>query len=325
MLISNKTVQHYPLDQPLHSRRFFAVHSTHGSLHIQQDALELLSATTLRHAEELQLKLLSLSPTVPQDFLFGLAMDHLFGENPQVHSIQIAPHRPVTRAEFYQTSLIWQKAKVSSPLPQESWTHTDGRSHPIRPRLTPGIQYRRYIPELKTHLSFRTIEIERDLDTFHQWHNQPRVADLWELNQSKGSLQKYLERGLNDSHQIPLILELNEESVGYFEVYWATEDRLGPYYDSDPYDRGFHFLIGEERFLGKERTAVALHAICHHLFLDEPRTSRIVAEPRADNQRVIKYVSVVPGWSFVKEFDFPHKRAALLECERHGFFAKAIL
>ncbi|MNP85895.1 N(6)-hydroxylysine O-acetyltransferase [compost metagenome] len=44
----------------------------------------------------------------------------------------------------------------------------------------------------------------------------------------------------------------------------------------------------------------------------------MVAEPRADNAKMIGYMESV-GFHKEKEFDFPHKRAALMLLERRAF------
>lgn len=232
-----------------------------------------------------------------------VALDYLFSHFPFLKNMTVTClDRPdgltLERQDSYQ-------------LP-DAWLAARGQRH--------GTLYRRYVPAIGGTLSFRVIDAARDLDTFHHWHNQPRVADLWELNQSKGDLHQYMERGLKDSHQIPLILEFNGQPVGYFEVYWAIDDRIAPYYECEQYDRGFHFLIGERSFLGRHKTDAAIGAVMHLIYLDEPRTQRIVAEPRADNKLVMKCAERVAGWRFIKEFDFPHKRAALLMANRSDFF-----
>ncbi len=123
----------------------------------------------------------------------------------------------------------------------------------------------------------------------------------------------------NDPHMIPTFVELDGVAVGYYEMYWTLEDRLGPYYPADAFDRGFHFLIGETSALGFQNTDAIVKSALHFLFLDDPRTRRVMAEPRHDNKKVLKYAES-SGWVKLKEFDFPHKRAALLECKRENFF-----
>lgn len=250
-----------------------------------------------------------------EDFDYSTAKD-LF-EN---YGLYLNQDRSLKREQYYQLPFFWSRKKRHEMLP-EIWTNTNETEHPIRPSYHDGSYYKRYIPEISKTLSFRKTDIQRDLDKFYEWHNKPRVYDLWELNFDKEKLKNYLIEKENDTHTLPLILEFDGIPVGYFEVYWVLEDRLAPYYACNPYDRGFHFLIGEEPYLGIENTGAVLKSISHFIFLDDPRTLKIAAEPRSDNQRVLKYVQMVAGWEFVKEFDFPHKRSALLMCHREKFFA----
>jgi hypothetical protein len=97
-----------------------------------------------------------------------------------------------------------------------------------------------------------------------------------------------------------------------------ASDNRPPIYDK--FDRGFHFLIGERKFLGIKNTDAVLKSVVHYLFLDDPRTLKIMAEPRSDNKKVLQYVDYFPVWRRIKEFDFPHKRAVLLECTRERLF-----
>lgn len=223
------------------------------------------------------------------------------------------------RKKFYQYPLLWHR-NASYEFSAEDWSYTQDRYHPKRPPAAEGVIYRRYIPALQKEISFALLDLETDLDIFWQWHNQHRIAKFWELKKPKDELREYLLTVFRDPHQIPVIAYIDNEAVGYFEVYWAYEDRLGPYYPAEPYDRGFHFLIGNPRFLGGLYTEQLLKAITHMIFLDEARTRRVMGEPRFDNQKVIRYLEVFPAWKKLKEFDFPHKRALLLECRREDFF-----
>jgi RimJ/RimL family protein N-acetyltransferase len=223
------------------------------------------------------------------------------------------------RCEFFQNPSLWHQTK-SYQIGVEKWSETKGQKHPIRPAARPGVVYKRYIPHLQKTVTFRLTNPEADLDVFHEWHNSFRVSFFWELNKPKEELKEYMLKGLQDPHQIPMFVELDGVPLGYYEMYWVAEDRLGPYYEVDAFDRGFHFLIGNKKFLGHSITDSVIKSGLHFLFLDDPRTRKIMAEPRSDNQKVLKYAEASIGWRKVKEFDFPHKRAALLECKREGFF-----
>jgi acetyl CoA:N6-hydroxylysine acetyl transferase len=220
---------------------------------------------------------------------------------------------------FWQQPRPWLVQSQSGVFPL-TYAFCQGRRHPLRPPKPDGIVYQRYIPWLERTLSFRTLDLHRDLKSFSRWMNDPVVATAW---REEGDLAKhcaYLQNVEADAHVIALIASLDDEAFGYFEVYWAKEDRIAPFYDVDDFDRGWHVLIGEPCFRGKPFVTAWLPSISHYLFLDDCRTQRIVIEPRADNYKMVRNLGKC-GYANLKEFDFPHKRAMLGMLLRERFFA----
>ncbi len=236
-----------------------------------------------------------------------------------------AEHAAVHRSVLRQLPLLWRNQASHVTYPELPTTiGPQDRLPPLRPPPPCGPMYRRWIAEIGMTLSFRPIDRRRDLDLFHSWMNEGRVAFFWELAKSREELDRYLAEQESDPHIFGVIGSLGGEPTGYFEFYWAKEDRLGPYYEPDDYDRGWHGLIGNGRHLGRPKTLAFFRSITHYLFLDEPRTRRIVGEPRASHQKMLSYCAHA-AYDKVKEFDFPHKRAALVCCERERFFREVPL
>jgi acetyl CoA:N6-hydroxylysine acetyl transferase len=223
-----------------------------------------------------------------------------------------------TRSTLFQRSEPWLLAPASAGYPLR-YTMSQGKRHPARPPIPAGVVYRRRVPEVDGVVTLRTVSIADDLDTIHRWMNDPRVAAFWELAGSRESHETYLATVLADRHVHPLIGCFDGNPFGYFEAYWAKEDRIAPFYDAGDYDRGIHMLVGERDYRGPHRVAAWLPSLVHYLFLDDPRTQYVVAEPRSDNARMIDYLARA-GFCKTKEFDFPHKRAALMMVSREVFF-----
>jgi acetyl CoA:N6-hydroxylysine acetyl transferase len=224
--------------------------------------------------------------------------------------------------------LFWQQARIwlASPQPYAfppSYILSQGRRHPLRPPKPIGTVYRRHIPWLDRTLSFRTVNIEHDLERFSRWMNDPIVAHAWREEGDLVKHQAYLEGIAADPHIIGLVGCFNDEAFSYFEVYWAREDRVAPFYDADDFDRGWHVLIGEPQFRGKPFVTAWMPSLSHYLFLDDCRTQRIVIEPRSDNYKMIRNLAKC-GYANLKEFDFPHKRAMLGMLLRERFFAERL-
>lgn len=231
--------------------------------------------------------------------------------------------RYVVYAElFWQQSRIWHTSPRSQPYPIYT-VFSQGRRHPLRPPKPQGTVYQRYITWLGRTLSFRTVDADADLKCFNRWMNDPVVAEFWQETGDFSKHRTYLEGIQADPHVINLISCLDDEPFGYFEIYWAKEDRIAPYYDVDDFDRGWHVLIGEPHLRGKPFVTAWLPSISHYLFLDDDRTQRVVIEPRVDNDKMIRNLARC-GYAQLKEFDFPHKRAMLGMLLRERFFAEQL-
>ncbi|MBB3104791.1 GNAT family N-acetyltransferase [Azomonas macrocytogenes] len=221
------------------------------------------------------------------------------------------------RDQFWQLPNLWL-VKPTVPYPHQMQMSGEKR-HPRRPSKPKGEVYRRFDNHLNTWISIRTLDINSDLALFNCWQNLPRVSKFWQESGDLERHRKYLQKLKDDPHTLTLIGCFNDEPFAYFEAYWAKEDRISPYYDVSDYDRGIHMLVGEDHHRGPHKVTSWLSGLAHYLFLDDPRTQRIVAEPRADNERMINYM-IKNRFHCCREFDFPHKRAALMLMSRESFF-----
>ena len=88
------------------------------------------------------------------------------------------------------------------------------------------------------------MEPEADLPLIHRWMNDPVVAHFWEESGDLAHHRAYLQRMAGDPHALGLIGCFDGEPFGYFEAYWAKEDRIAPFYDAGDHDRGWHALVG---------------------------------------------------------------------------------
>jgi RimJ/RimL family protein N-acetyltransferase len=223
--------------------------------------------------------------------------------------------------------LLWQYAPLwmaqTGPAYPMRYTMTGEKRHPLRPPKPHGLVYARYIPWLRRTMTLHAATVERDLGSLHRWMNDPDVAYFWQEEGDEEKHRRYLQGLIDDPHMLPLVASFDGEPFGYFEVYWAKENRIAPFYDAQDHDRGWHVLIGEPAFRGKAFLTAWFPAIQHFQFLDDPRTQRIVGEPRADHHRQIANLDRA-GFSKVKEFDFPHKRAMLVMLLRERFFGEGL-
>lgn len=218
---------------------------------------------------------------------------------------------------------LWQLPELWLPQPRPPFPQrlvlTAGRRHPARPAKPEGVVYARHIPWLGARFELRALDLEADLALFHRWMNDPRVAAIWDEAGDLARHRAYLEALRADPHMLPLMGMVDGVPFAYFEVYWAKENRIAPFYDAGDHDRGWHVLVGEDAFRGRAYVATWLPCLMHYIFLDDARTGRIVGEPRADHHQQLRNLER-SGFARVGSFDFPHKRAALVMLTRERFF-----
>ncbi|KAI4105115.1 MAG: hypothetical protein L6R37_002919 [Teloschistes peruensis] len=162
-----------------------------------------------------------------------------------------------------------------------------------------------------------------DTDLLHTWMNDPRVNAAWGEAGPRSHQEAFLRKNLNDKHSFPVIGCWDGKPFGYFEIYWVKEDHLGRQLSSHDYgnwDRGFHALVGEQEFRGAHRVRVWISALVHCCFLADPRTERVLVEPRVDNHKFIGYLQSV-GFYKEREIAFSHKQAALMKIRKEGWSA----
>lgn len=256
-------------------------------------------------------------PTPARD----LVADRLFTGRPGLrHLVHVHEdsREVVAREAFYQRPLWHHRGEAPPPVTER--TRTGAIDHPRRVDDGPALLYRRHCAAIDRTFSLHRFDPAEDLDLFCAWMNDPVVAEFWEQAWPRARLAEYIEQRLADPHTIPAIGRFDGRPFAYYEIYWAREDRLGPYYHAGDFDRGFHMAIGDPEVRHRRWGRQWFLSMAHYLFLDDPRTQRLVGEPRVDQARVRAWATSTP-WEEWGEVHFPHKTAVLMVLTRERFFA----
>ncbi|GAC96600.1 aerobactin siderophore biosynthesis protein iucB [Pseudozyma hubeiensis SY62] len=192
---------------------------------------------------------------------------------------------------------------------------------PFKPPPSAGPIYSRFIPGLDSHLTFRVASSSnaKDVDLITAWHATDRVNEGWRQRLSREEQLEGMQKGEQNAYTIGLIGEWDGEAWGYVEVYYSKHSNLVDFYTAGQYDRGFHALVGDERFRGPHRVRSWMGSVVHLMFLLDPSTTQCVSEPRLTNTKMVQYEMMVGG-NVEKWIDFPHKRAALVQFGKERFF-----
>lgn len=321
-MLGNQAVNRLPLGQPIQ------LHQQDKQRFQLRCGDTVLAQLQWQDAQQAKLQSMAtepewLAPVLEAAFRLQPQLEAIVAEQPQFcqpagyWQMQNETQWLLWRGAFLQWSTPWLTSAVSTT--PHLMQLANGQYRPMRPKPKTGIVYHRYIPWLDAHLELVGLSIEQHLDCFHRWQNDPRVAQFWQEQGSKEQHSAYLAKALADDKNQLLIVQLNGEPFAYVEAYWAKEDRIAPYYDAQPYDRGIHMLVGEQHHRGPHKVQAWLTSVCHYLYLADTRTQRIVSEPRADNQVMQAYLQQY-GFAKLNEFMFPHKKAALMWQQRDAFF-----
>ncbi|MGC0420380.1 GNAT family N-acetyltransferase [Embleya sp. AB8] len=159
--------------------------------------------------------------------------------------------------------------------------------------------------------SLHEIHPKRDLPLLHAWMNDPEVARWWELTGDEEVVRRYLAGQAASSHSSAYLGCLDDEPVGYWELYRADLDELARHYPARPHDVGIHLLIGPAARRGRGIGAVLLRAVTELVLRAAPDTMRVVAEPDVRNQASVRAFGRA-GFRHLGELELPDKTAALM-------------
>lgn len=179
--------------------------------------------------------------------------------------------------------------------------------------------YRRPVDGVDRTVSFRPVELGRDMERLHAWLDSDHVEPYWDLAAPLPEFRRTLEEKLADDHSTLYVGRLDGVPMSYWERYWAAEDPLADHYDARPGDQGIHLLIGPPEYLGEGYASALLRGIVDLAFR-HGETERVVAEPDAGNDAALATFASA-GFERRDTFYFPHedKEAALVVCERERF------
>ncbi len=184
------------------------------------------------------------------------------------------------------------------------------------PLLAELTAYAEHEPALDRRLWARPVAPEHDTDLVWEWMSRPHVEEFWEMNWPRAWIRDYLDRQVEDPSRTPYLGFVDDEPVGYVEVYDPREDVLGAHAPVLPGDLGAHVLIGDEGDLG--RFSVALGRATVRMLFKRPGVLRIVGEPDVRNENFLSLLAFL-GFRRQCDIDLPDKRAAFMVCERADF------
>jgi len=265
----------------------------------------------------------------------GLADEHVLLDKIYQKLKEIEPNDTTGLVSYLLSSRNWsEKANLLTSL-----HHIDGAGAPTQVVRTPypnllhlhffssklihpegkKTLYSRYFPKENVTISIRPFDLDQDLEMVHEWFHREHAKKIWQMDWPIRQLENYYRTLLPGDVIHSYIGEANGEPSFNFEVYWATRDMLGDYYDVLPTDYGTHQFIApvDPR---KKYASPSTQCMLDWVF-SEDKVGKMVGEGSVDSLASIMNKAHV-GFKIEKVIELPHKKANLNFCYREWYWAK---
>ncbi len=180
----------------------------------------------------------------------------------------------------------------------------------IKPLIYPGSTlYSRRVVELNATISFRSMDMDKDLDMIFDWVNRRYALKYWQLDGPKERVYNTyysIQRNSNGHSYIGL---LDDKPVCQFDVYRVLADEIQQYITADDSDCGFHLLMSpNERAI----SGLSVHLVRAFLFyyFSFSEAKRMFAEPDIQNERSNRILQKL-GFTFLHAIKMSYKTANL--------------
>lgn len=179
--------------------------------------------------------------------------------------------------------------------------------------------FQTYAGELNASITFRSLDLNSDLDFLFDWVNQSYSRRFWQLNGSKQLLEDTYTVLLNNPHAHSFIGLLEGQPVAQMDMYQVAADELVRHIDASPDDCGIHLLMLPPQYSKKHLSRAALKAFVSFYFSSSP-AGDLYAEPDHENILANRLAGEV-GFSLLKKINLSNKTANLYRITREQYFS----
>ncbi|MGK9121022.1 GNAT family N-acetyltransferase [Olivibacter jilunii] len=223
----------------------------------------------------------------------------------------------VTNRHFKVKGRLTKEASYHRLVPNV--LHEVFRENTILNPVWNGPVYFKYYEKEQVAVSIRPFDIERDLTMVHEWFHREHAKAIWQMDWSLAELEAFYRTLLPSKWAQAYIGEINGKPTFNFEVYWATRDIVGDYFDVLPTDYGTHLFIAptdkREKF-----PSITMQSILDWLFAQE-KVGRLVGEGAVESMAALMN-KVHVGFRLQGIINMPHKKAHLNFCYREWYWEK---
>ncbi|MCD0470469.1 GNAT family N-acetyltransferase [Flavobacterium sp. JAS] len=179
--------------------------------------------------------------------------------------------------------------------------------------------FSRFFEKENVTITLRPVDIDRDLEMLHQWFHREHALKIWQMNWPIRELEAYYRMLIPGDHSHSYIGEANGVPTFNIEIYWASRDVVGEYYEVLPSDYGTHLFIAPTD--PKQKYVSPVTQSMMDFVLAEQKVGKMVGEGSVDSIASMMNKAHV-GFKIEKVIEMPHKKANLNFCYREWYWAK---
>lgn len=173
--------------------------------------------------------------------------------------------------------------------------------------------------DLNGTISFRSLSLTKDIDTIHDWVNQPYTRRYWQMNVEKNTLHKTYSEVLDNPSAHSFIGLFNNKVVCQIDCYHASVDEIKDHVETAPGNCGFHILMLPPRESFKGLTENMLRAFVK-FFFSFGAAQTLYGEPDKDNTPA-NLAAKRSGFAFQYQIQLSYKTANLYAITKNQFHA----
>jgi hypothetical protein len=183
--------------------------------------------------------------------------------------------------------------------------------------LSSEILFSKFSPDLVDYISFRSLDMDQDIDLIHKWVNKPYAKEFWKMDGSKDHLIETYSAIAASPHAHSFIGTRGNKPICQIDVYRVLADELSNHVSVSPEDCGMHLLMAPNHNSVKGLTKIIVTAFLKFYF-SFPVAQIMYGEPDSNNQKARKVLDHL-GFEYLKEAALSYKTASIYRLIRKDF------
>jgi len=179
--------------------------------------------------------------------------------------------------------------------------------------------YQKRFRSLNSLISFRSLDIQKDLETIHNWVNMDYSQTFWQMRGSIGLLRACYQCIQQSPFGHSFVGLMNDSLVCQFDLYKVEADELASHIEYELNDCGFHLIMSPNSSPVRGLTTEMVKAFLDFYFLRN-NSGKMFAEPDNQNLKSINLLERT-GFKKIKKVTLSYKTAYVYSITKEQFYA----